>query len=64
MKFVGLIYANPKMQKNISIRILVATRKLFRRADLRVPIKLSAVNAMQIMAAITFVDIMGKSAEK
>ncbi len=50
--------------KKISMKILTATRKLFKRADLRVPIKLSAVKAMQTMAAIMFVGIMGKSAEK
>jgi len=59
VKFDGLMYAKPKIMKNAKISSLATTRKLFMRADWRMPKKLSIVKAMHRIAAIQLAGNIG-----
>jgi len=62
VKFDGLMYATPKIMKNAKMSSLATTRKLFMRADWRMPKKLSIVKAIQRMAAIQLAGKVGSRA--
>jgi len=58
------MYPKPKITKNAKMNNFATTRKLFRAADWRILKKLSAVKAMQIIAATHLTYELGNNAVK